>query len=69
MDDGTTHQFGKEIPFRASLENAVANMKTDTGEGMIKFKNTFKKPTQCIIIKFVLEIVIATTPSFEVHHR
>ncbi|KAK3101394.1 hypothetical protein FSP39_003210, partial [Pinctada imbricata] len=30
-DNGTQHQFGVEITMRACIENAIANMKTDTG--------------------------------------
>ena len=30
VDNGTQHQFAVEIPFRASLESKIANMKTDS---------------------------------------
>lgn len=33
VDDGTQHNFGVEIPFRAELEQTVSNIKTDTGRG------------------------------------
>ncbi|XP_011433265.3 transient receptor potential cation channel subfamily M member-like 2 isoform X3 [Magallana gigas] len=32
VDNGTQHQFGVEIPFRAWMENSIANMKTNTGK-------------------------------------
>ncbi|XP_061167153.1 transient receptor potential cation channel subfamily M member-like 2 [Saccostrea echinata] len=32
VDNGTQHQFGVEIPFRARMENSIANMKTNTGK-------------------------------------
>ena len=32
-DNGTEHKFAVEIPFRAKLENELAKIKTDTGEG------------------------------------
>ncbi|OWF39756.1 transient receptor potential cation channel subfamily M member 2-like [Mizuhopecten yessoensis] len=35
VDDGSEHQFGKEIAFRAEIENAVANLKTDTGKDAV----------------------------------
>ncbi|XP_033748450.1 transient receptor potential cation channel subfamily M member-like 2 [Pecten maximus] len=35
VDDGSEHQFGKEITFRAEIENAVANLKTDTGKDAV----------------------------------
>ncbi|XP_060065040.1 transient receptor potential cation channel subfamily M member-like 2 [Ylistrum balloti] len=35
VDDGTEHTFGKEITFRAEIENAVANLKTDTGKDAV----------------------------------
>ena len=35
VDNGTEHKFATEIPFRAKLENAVSNMKTDTGKGKV----------------------------------
>jgi len=33
VDDATRHQFGGEIKFRAKLEKAVADMKTETMTG------------------------------------
>ncbi|KAJ8309654.1 hypothetical protein KUTeg_012798 [Tegillarca granosa] len=35
VDDGTVHQFGKEIVFRALFENAVSNIKTNTGKNAV----------------------------------
>ncbi|XP_063423231.1 transient receptor potential cation channel subfamily M member-like 2 isoform X2 [Mytilus trossulus] len=43
VDNGTEHSFAVEIPFRAKLENAVANMKTDTG------KDAVKVPVCCLV--------------------
>ena len=31
VDNGTQHSFGTEIQFRAKLESAISEMKTDTG--------------------------------------
>lgn len=35
VDDGTQHNFGVEIPFRAELEQTVSNIKTDTGRDAV----------------------------------
>lgn len=35
VDNGTQHHFGVEIPFRARMENSIANMKTNTGKSKI----------------------------------
>ncbi|XP_033724836.1 transient receptor potential cation channel subfamily M member-like 2 isoform X2 [Pecten maximus] len=35
VDNGTQHDFGVEIPFRAQLEQTVANMKTDTSKDAV----------------------------------
>ncbi|XP_069120927.1 transient receptor potential cation channel subfamily M member-like 2 isoform X1 [Argopecten irradians] len=35
VDNGTQHNFGVEIPFRAQLEQTVANMKTDEGKDAV----------------------------------
>ncbi|XP_052091143.1 transient receptor potential cation channel subfamily M member-like 2 isoform X6 [Mytilus californianus] len=43
VDNGTEHSFAVEIPFRAKLENAVANMTTDTG------KDAVKVPVCCLV--------------------
>ncbi|XP_078332506.1 transient receptor potential cation channel subfamily M member-like 2 isoform X3 [Crassostrea virginica] len=32
VDNGTQHQFGVEIPFRARMENSIAHLKTNTGK-------------------------------------
>lgn len=32
VDNGTQHQFGVEIPFRARMEKSIATMKTNTGK-------------------------------------
>ncbi len=33
VDNGTQRMFGTEIAFRAKLESAISELKTDTGEG------------------------------------
>ncbi|KAL5010117.1 hypothetical protein ScPMuIL_012422 [Solemya velum] len=35
VDNGTQHKFAVEIPFRAKLEQAIAKMKTDTGDDAV----------------------------------
>ncbi|XP_021362499.1 transient receptor potential cation channel subfamily M member 2-like isoform X2 [Mizuhopecten yessoensis] len=35
VDNGTQHNFGVEIPFRAELEQTVANMKTDASKDAV----------------------------------
>ena len=54
VDNGTEHQFAVEIPFRAKLENTVANMTTDTGKGLCfcfnwMIKSIYNRVSDCCL--------------------
>lgn len=45
VDNGTQHKFATEIPFRAKIEKAISEMKTDTGQDAVTV------PVVCVVLE------------------